>query len=118
MYIRADMESSGEATPAPPEFIQPLHDQTVADGGRISLDCYVTGSPRPYIAWFHESSLIQPSTDFAQFYDADNFCSLIINDVFPEDAGKYTVVAKNPFGTVTCCAQVAVRPGIKGLNVY
>ena len=97
--------------PSVPEFIQPLHDQTVTDGDRISLDCYVTGNPRPYIAWFHESSLVQPTTDFMQFYDEDNLCSLVINDVFPEDAGKYTVVAKNPYGTVTCSAQIVVRAG-------
>ena len=96
-------------SPMPPEVIRVLNSQTVADGSMARLECSVDGNPKPNIAWFRDANLIQPSPDFMQFYDVDNQCSLVIKEVFPEDTGRYTMVAKNPFGTATCSAEVIVE---------
>ena len=43
------------------------------------------------------------------FYDEDNVATLIIREVFPEDAGLFTVVAKNVAGFATSTAQLIVE---------
>ena len=76
------------------------------------LECRVTGRPPPVICWFRDSVRIEPAPDFLQFYDEeDAVCSLVIREVFPEDTGRYTVVAKNPAGTASCSAELVVLEG-------
>ena len=94
---------------APPVFIEPLSSQVVIDGSPVQLDCKISGWPRPNITWFRESTLLRPSPDFMQFYDEDNLCSLVIKEVYPEDNGRYTVVAKNLHGTATCSCDLIVE---------
>ena len=84
---------------------------TVHDGGTAYFECQVTGDPKPNIAWFHESTKIKLTEDFEQSYDDDCLCTLWIKEVYPEDAGKYTVAAKNPHGTATCAAELMVHEG-------
>ena len=95
--------------PQPPIITQGLDDLRVQDGDSARLECSVDGCPKPEILWFREATLIQPSPDFLQFYDADNLCSLVIREVFPEDTGRYTMVAKNMFGTATCSTEIMVE---------
>ena len=52
-------------------------------------------------------------------YDPDdNLCVLMIREVYPEDAGKYTVVAKNEYGVATCSAELTVKPGNKNMLMF
>ena len=44
------------------------------------------------------------------FYDEDNTATLIIREVFPEDAGLISVVAKNTAGNAVCSAMLTVEP--------
>lgn len=96
-------------TLVPPEVVCALTSVTVLDGEPARLECSVDGNPKPNIAWFRDATLIQPSPDFMQFYDVDNLCTLVIKEVFPEDTGRYTVVAKNALGTATCTAELLVE---------
>ncbi|ESO07594.1 hypothetical protein HELRODRAFT_137837, partial [Helobdella robusta] len=76
-----------------------LTNVTVRDGEPARFECIISGNPRPTITWFHNHKIIKPSPEFLQFYDEfDNTCSLSIREVFPEDGGRYTVVAKNVTG--------------------
>ncbi len=102
-----DDEIPGELVP--PVVTQALTSLTVEDGSMARLECMVSGKPKPNIAWFHESTLIEPSPDFMQFYDNDNLCSLVIKEVFPEDTGKYTMAAKNTLGKAVCSAELLVE---------
>ena len=43
------------------------------------------------------------------FYDDDNVATLIIKEVFPEDAGTFTCVAKNEAGFSSCSADLVVE---------
>ena len=95
--------------PLPPTVTEPFRSQTVRDGDSVRFQCTITGNPRPNIAWFHGSKLIKPSPEFRQFYDmSDHVCSLDIREAFPEDTGRYTVVAKNERGTADCSADLSV----------
>ena len=72
------------------------------------FECVISGNPKPLIGWFHEVSVVEQSPEFMQFYDEDQLCSLVIKETYPEDTGRYTVVAKNKFGTATCAADLVV----------
>ncbi len=90
----------------------------VKDGSSARLECLISGDPKPNIAWFKESSLIAASEDFLQFYDDDNQCSLVIREVYPEDTGKYTVVAKNPSGVATSSADLVIEEGKTAIDDF
>ncbi|PRD32999.1 UNVERIFIED_CONTAM: sls [Trichonephila clavipes] len=52
------------------------------------------------------------------FYDDDNVTTLIIREVFPEDAGTYTVVAKNAAGFSSTSAELVVEASDHGTDTY
>ena len=97
-----------EGEPQPPAITRPLASQHVRDGTPAILECSISGNPKPLITWFHECSVVEQSDDFMQFYDEERLCSLVIKETYPEDTGRYTVVAKNSHGTVTCSADLVV----------
>ena len=66
------------------------------------------GNPRPTITWFKESTILRSNEQVQIFYDEDNTAKLIIKEVFPEDSGKYTVVAKNKIGSKTYTVDLTV----------
>lgn len=91
-----------------PEFIQPLEKTEAREGEVARLECRVIGNPMPQITWLKDDVEIRPSEDFKIFYDEDNLCSLVIQDAFIDDAGTYTVIAKNELGTVTSSADLII----------
>lgn len=104
-------EEDNFGEPSAPEITQPLAELQAQDGSLVRFECRIHGNPIPSITWFHESTVITPSPDFLQFFDEDNLCSLVIKEIFPEDTGRYTVVAKNPLGTATSSAELIVTEG-------
>ena len=91
-----------------PEVVTPLRSIQTTDGGEARLECQIRGSPKPTVTWYKEDQVMVNSEEFKIFYDDDNLCSLVIPDVYPEDAGKYTVVAKNELGTAETTAELFV----------
>jgi hypothetical protein len=49
---------------------------------------------------------------FQIYYDEDNVATLIIREVFPEDAGKFTCVAKNAAGFASSTTELIVEAPI------
>ena len=43
------------------------------------------------------------------YYDEDNVATLIIREVFPEDAGLFTCVAKNTAGFASSSSELTVE---------
>lgn len=86
--------------------MQPIH---TADGYTIQFECKVEGFPRPQITWFRQTAIIKPSQDFQMYYDDDNVATLIIREVFPEDAGTFTCVAKNSAGFASSTTELTVE---------
>ena len=97
--------------PSSPVFVHELADMHVPDGSPACFECVVHGNPKPNITWYRESFLVEPSDEFVQSYDENNACSLHIKEVFPEDEGTYTVVAKNSQGTSISAAELVVVEG-------
>lgn len=92
-----------------PRFIEKLQPQRTPDGYTVQFECQVEGSPRPQITWFRQTAVIKSSTDFQMYYDEDNIATLIIREVFPEDAGTFTCVAKNAAGFASSTAELVVE---------
>ena len=90
-----------------PEIVQYLQDISAQDGSQTKLVCKVTGLPRPSVTWYKEDEVIYPSEEFKLSYEGDE-CTLVIADVYPEDAGHYKVVAKNDVGTATTTCDLTV----------
>ncbi|PSN52174.1 Titin [Blattella germanica] len=98
----------GEQATAP-RFVQKLQPKHTQDGTTIQFECQVEGNPRPQITWFKETSVLLPSQDFQIFYDDDNVATLIVKEVFPEDAGMFTCVAKNAAGFASSTTELIVE---------
>ena len=92
-----------------PKFIEKLQPIHSPDGYTIQFECKVDGIPRPQIAWFRQTAIIKPSQDFQMYYDEDNVATLIIREVFPEDAGMFTCVAKNSAGYASSTTELIVE---------
>ncbi|XP_066957175.1 titin-like [Macrobrachium rosenbergii] len=86
--------------------MQPMR---VKDGQEAQFVCKIQGSPRPNITWFRQTAIIKPSEEFQIFYSDDNTATLIIKEVFPEDAGLFTCVAKNETGYSSSSAELVVE---------
>ena len=80
----------------------------VSAGETATFECQVEGNPRPTITWFRHSAIIKPSDRIQLYYDEDNTAKLIIKEVYPEDSGRYTVVAKNVVGATTYTVELDV----------
>lgn len=94
---------------AAPRFLEKLEPKHVPDGYTVQFECKVEGMPRPQITWFRQTAIIKPSQDFQMFYDEDSVATLIIREVFPEDAGTFTCVAKNAAGFASSTTELIVE---------
>lgn len=94
---------------AAPRFIEKLQPKHTPDGYTVQFECQVEGVPRPQITWFRQTAIIKPSPDFQIYYDDDNVATLIIREVFPEDAGTFTCVAKNAAGFASSTTELIVQ---------
>uniref|UniRef100_A0A182S7W2 Titin n=1 Tax=Anopheles maculatus TaxID=74869 RepID=A0A182S7W2_9DIPT len=94
--------------PLAPKIIEKLQPITTQDGYTVQFECKVEGFPRPSITWFRQTAVIKPSQDFQIYYDDDNVATLIIREVFPEDAGTFTCVAKNIAGFASSATELVV----------
>ncbi|XP_045510204.1 titin-like [Colias croceus] len=92
-----------------PIFVEKLRPKHTPDGSTVQFECQVEGYPRPQITWFRQTAIIKPSQDFQMYYDDDNVSTLVIREVFPEDAGTFTCVAKNAAGFASSTTELIVE---------
>jgi hypothetical protein len=101
-----------EEKPTKPKVVKELpKTMEVPDTSEATLSCVVEGKPKPEVAWYHEQEVIEKSADFVQTYDDTNQASLTIKEVFPDDAGIYTMEAANEAGKVTSTTELFVTEG-------
>ena len=71
-------------------YLQPLQNTVAREGQRIVLECSIAPYQSPEtIQWYHNGDAIHNSPDYHISYNK-GVCTLIIEEVFPEDAGKFT----------------------------
>lgn len=90
-----------------PVFIEKLQNTGVAEGHPVRLDCRVMGMPPPFIYWKKENETIIANRDRISLHrDSTGYVCLLIQPTKKEDAGWYTVSAKNEAGIASCTARL------------
>ncbi|XP_014430392.2 palladin isoform X3 [Pelodiscus sinensis] len=93
----------------PPVFIEKLQNTGVADGYPVRLECRVSAVPYPQIFWKKENESLTHNTERVSMHqDNHGYICLLIQGATKEDAGWYTVSAKNEAGIVSCTARLDV----------
>lgn len=103
-----------------PKFLKVLEDTKAEIGSLVKLMVKVAGIPEPGVKWLHNGQPILARPGYVRFSEyPDGTHTLVLNDVQPEQAGEYTCVASNEFGSNTSSATLTAssRPAlIKGLK--
>uniref|UniRef100_A0A3P9KW00 Palladin n=1 Tax=Oryzias latipes TaxID=8090 RepID=A0A3P9KW00_ORYLA len=92
-----------------PSFVEKLQNTSVAEGHPVRLECRVTGVPYPQIFWKRENESFTHNTDRIMHQDNCGYLCMIIQPASKEDAGWYTVSAKNDAGIVSSTARLDVH---------
>jgi len=81
----------------------------VQEGEEAKFVAKATGTPTPTVEWFYGNELIK-SNDIYKVVPGElpGESTLVIPEVFPEDAGKYTVKAINEAGEARITVVLAV----------
>ncbi|KAJ0032193.1 hypothetical protein NQD34_002274 [Periophthalmus magnuspinnatus] len=93
-----------------PSFVEKLQNTSVAEGHPVRLECRVTGVPYPQIFWKRENESFTHNTDrISMHQDKCGYLCMIIQPALKEDAGWYTVSAKNEAGIISSTARLDVH---------
>ena len=109
IFVIFYLEPKGNEKAFAPKISEKVKSQRSPDGAQVEFVCKVEGHPRPQITWFRQTAIIKPSPDFQIYYDDDYMATLVIKEVFPEDAGTFTCVAKNCVGFASSSAELIVE---------
>ncbi|KAK4474841.1 hypothetical protein MN116_000743 [Schistosoma mekongi] len=96
-------------------ILLPLVDMTCTTGGKVQMKAKVGGVPVPRCTWLHNGVPLTASSR-RRFYQEDLngpssselMLRLEISDVTTGDAGLYSLVATNKYGSQTCSAIIEV----------
>ncbi|KAH8272384.1 hypothetical protein KR018_001100 [Drosophila ironensis] len=105
----SDSEMASDIEPIKPVVHLPLKDVSIFEGKPMRLDCVIVGQPEPEVIWYHNDRPIKESADVQLLFQGDR-CSLIIQEVYQEDAGHYKVVAINSAGETSSSCELKVTP--------
>lgn len=103
------VEGEGVTDAIAPEFNPPLTPLRVMDGQQARFSCRVSGTPIPQISWFHAGRPIAHHREVKVLQSQNGNVGLIITEVFPEDTGDYTCVARNKAGEARTTATLMVE---------
>ncbi|KAM9559226.1 LOW QUALITY PROTEIN: myopalladin-like [Salvelinus alpinus] len=92
-----------------PQFVEKLQNTGIAEGTSVRLECRVLGMPPPVIYWKKDNDTIPHTKARVSLnQDATGYVCLLIQPTRKEDAGWYTVSAKNDAGIVSCTARLDI----------
>ncbi|KAL7882204.1 hypothetical protein AOLI_G00090530 [Acnodon oligacanthus] len=93
------VESVEAGAAAAPFFIRKPVTQKLVEGGSIVFDCQIGGSPKPHIYWKKNGVPLTTGYRYRVSYNKDTGeCRLEISMTFADDAGEYSISAKNQHG--------------------
>uniref|UniRef100_A0A3P8X4I4 Myomesin 2a n=1 Tax=Cynoglossus semilaevis TaxID=244447 RepID=A0A3P8X4I4_CYNSE len=71
---------------------------TIMEHKSLSLTCTVCGEPTPEVTWFKNEQEVISNEHTRVTFDGGKFASMVINQVTPEDSGKYSINVRNKYG--------------------
>ncbi|XP_029377374.1 myopalladin isoform X2 [Echeneis naucrates] len=96
-------------TKHPPHFVEKLQNMGIPEGAPVRLECRVVGMPPPVIFWKKDNDTITKYKNrISMTQDATGYVCLLIQPTTKEDAGWYTVSAKNEAGIVSCTCRLDI----------
>ena len=81
----------------------------IQDGTRLDLRVSVKGDPDPQVVWTKDGRELN-SNDIIEVKYKNGVASLTINEIYPEDSGRYACKATNTKGSVETGANVKIIP--------
>ncbi|XP_055025429.2 myopalladin [Misgurnus anguillicaudatus] len=92
-----------------PHFLEKLQNTGVAEGAPVRLECRVMGMPSPVIYWKKDNETISHAQErLSMHQDTTGYVCLLIQPTRKEDAGWYTVSAKNEAGVTSCTGRLDI----------
>ena len=82
----------------------------VQDGTRLELRVAVKGDPDPMVVWTKDGKELN-SNDIIEVKYKNGVASLTINEIYPEDGGRFACKATNTKGAVETATMVKIIPG-------
>lgn len=96
--------------PVKAEVIVKMKDSNAVEGGQARFDVKFKGEPSPKVDWYHDKTKVVDGERIKIVQsDDDHLYSLIIDDLGPEDSGKYKCVAQNEAGETVEQAKLVVK---------
>jgi len=90
-----------------PVFTKQLKDFACSPGQCCVLECRVSGEPDE-VVWKREGTVIEDSFEFRTLHKGE-VCTLVIGELFPEDAGIFACEAKNAAGSTKTSCKLSVQ---------
>ncbi|PSN48991.1 hypothetical protein C0J52_03867 [Blattella germanica] len=94
-------------TATPPDIVKPLRNVNSIQNHNAQFQCTITGIPRPTITWYKGAREILHGTKYHMLKEGDVY-SLIVNDVYGEDADEYVCRAVNKGGIKSTRAELII----------
>ncbi|KAM4730138.1 myopalladin isoform 2-T2 [Anableps anableps] len=96
-------------TKHPPQFAEKLQNMGIPEGAPVRLECRVVGMPPPVIFWKKDNETISKTKSrVSMTQDTTGYVCLLIHPTTKDDAGWYTVSAKNDAGVVSCTCRLDI----------
>lgn len=95
-----------------PFFLHPVREASFRPGDIAVLHCQGAGWPYPLVTWLREGVVVGSGRMVSRFASVDDGEFLIVLDVRPEDAGRYTCQLTNTYGKRDQTVMLSVSDGI------
>uniref|UniRef100_A0A3P8UD98 Myopalladin n=1 Tax=Amphiprion percula TaxID=161767 RepID=A0A3P8UD98_AMPPE len=93
----------------PPQFVEKLQNMGIPEGTPVRLECRVLGMPPPVIFWKKDNETIPRTKErISMTQDTTGYVCLLIQPTTKDDAGWYTVSAKNEAGIISCTCRLDI----------
>ena len=93
-----------------PHFTQPIHSVVACEGSSTAFEVVITGQKPISVNWLKDGVNCAENPNYEiEENDIENRYCLVISEVFDEDAGKFSCVARNAAGHASSTAELVVQ---------